>query len=80
MLFSLRSPIRVPLSFPRTYPPPAASSSLSGKYDHVPVALARVQSGKRVMLRDYETQRALKCFDYDLRLQDGKVMPANGPN
>ncbi|KAJ7512094.1 hypothetical protein B0H11DRAFT_1949739, partial [Mycena galericulata] len=54
--------------------------SLLGRYDHVPGALARVQSGKRVVLRDYETERTLKRFDYDLRLQDGKVMPANGPN
>ncbi|KAJ7054406.1 hypothetical protein C8F01DRAFT_995402 [Mycena amicta] len=47
---------------------------------NVPVELARVQSGKKVTLRDYETQRALKRFSYDLKLQNGYVEPAPGPN
>ncbi|KAI0323967.1 hypothetical protein GY45DRAFT_487068 [Cubamyces sp. BRFM 1775] len=53
---------------------------LLGRYNHVPVELARVQSGRNVRLRDYETQKALKRFSYDLKLVDGKVMPADGPN
>jgi len=54
---------------------------LIGRYiDKVPVDLARVQSGRNVRLRDYETQKALKRFSYDLKLQDGLVMPADGPN
>lgn len=64
----------------RAYAQPAGTRPLIGRYNHVPVELARVQSGKKVSLRDYETQRELKRFSYDLKLQDGKVMPAPGPN
>jgi hypothetical protein len=39
-----------------------------------------VQSGKHVHLRDYAEQRALGRISYDLKLQDGKIMPAEGPN
>lgn len=46
----------------------------------VPVELARVQSGRNVRLRDYETQKTLKRFSYDLKLIDGKVRVADGPN
>lgn len=53
---------------------------LIGRYNHVPVELARVQSGRNVRLRDYETQKALKRFSYDLKLVDGKVRVADGPN
>ncbi|KAG5641115.1 hypothetical protein DXG03_005978 [Asterophora parasitica] len=57
------------------------SRPLIGRYtEKVPVDLARVQSGKNVKLRDYETQKSLKRFSYDLKLQDGIVLPAEGPN
>lgn len=50
---------------------------LLGRYkDQVPVDLARVQAGKHVRLRDYESQIKLKRFSYDLKLKDGKVYPA----
>ncbi|KAG0151643.1 hypothetical protein CROQUDRAFT_36532 [Cronartium quercuum f. sp. fusiforme G11] len=52
---------------------------LIGRYtDAFPCELARVQSGRLVNLRDYETQVKLKRFSYDLKLQDGKVIPAEG--
>lgn len=53
---------------------------LIGRYvEAVPCELARVQSGRLVNLRDYESQVKLKRFSYDLKLhQDGKVMPAEG--
>ncbi|KAI0641628.1 hypothetical protein C8Q79DRAFT_919148, partial [Trametes meyenii] len=41
---------------------------------------------RNVRLRDYETQKVLKRFSYDLKLVDGKVLPAahalrcEGPN
>ncbi|KAG6833155.1 hypothetical protein H0H87_010542 [Tephrocybe sp. NHM501043] len=57
------------------------SRPLIARYtDKVPFELARVQSGTHVKLRDYETQVKLKRFSYDLKLQDGKVLPADGPN
>ncbi|KDR80316.1 hypothetical protein GALMADRAFT_242683 [Galerina marginata CBS 339.88] len=57
------------------------SRPLIARYtDKVPVDLARVQSGRNVKLRDYETQVKLKRFSYDLKLVDGKVLPAEGPN
>ena len=59
---------------------PSGGRPLIGRYNHVPVELARVQSGRNVRLRDYETQKALKRFSYDLKLVDGKVLPADGPN
>ena len=47
----------------------------------LPVDLARVQSGLNVRLRDYETQKALKRFSYDLKVGvNGLVYPAKGPN
>jgi hypothetical protein len=53
---------------------------LLGRYtDALPCELARVQSGKHVHLRDYAEQRALGRVSYDLKLQDGKIMPAEGP-
>ncbi|KAG5340656.1 hypothetical protein C0989_000911 [Termitomyces sp. Mn162] len=56
------------------------SRLLLGRYtDTVPVDLARVQSGSNVKLRDYETQKELKRFSYDLKLQKGIVVPADGP-
>ncbi|KAH9819415.1 hypothetical protein DFH28DRAFT_23889 [Melampsora americana] len=52
---------------------------LIGRYtERIPYELARVQSGRFVNLRDYETQVKLKRFSYDLKLKDGKVMPAKG--
>ncbi|KAG6827096.1 hypothetical protein H0H92_013228 [Tricholoma furcatifolium] len=58
-----------------------ASRPLLGRYtDKVPCDLARVQSGRNVKLRDYETQVKQKRFSYDLKLKDGVVMPADGPN
>ncbi|KAG6840941.1 hypothetical protein C0991_003125 [Blastosporella zonata] len=58
-----------------------ASRPLIARYtDKVPFELARVQSGSNVRLRDYETQVKLKRFSYDLKLQDGMVLPADGPN
>jgi len=48
------------------------------KLDQVPVDLARVQSGRHVRLRDYDTQKGLKRFSYDLKLRDGEVWPAEG--
>ncbi|KAG5638123.1 hypothetical protein H0H81_001726 [Sphagnurus paluster] len=57
------------------------SRPLIARYtEKVPVDLARVQSGRNVKLRDYETQVKLKRFSYDLKLQDGKVLPAEGDN
>ncbi|KAF8064051.1 hypothetical protein FPV67DRAFT_1628977 [Lyophyllum atratum] len=57
------------------------SRPLIGRYtDKVPVDLARVQSGRNVKLRDYATQLKLKRFSYDLKLQDGNVLPAEGDN
>ncbi|TFK93981.1 hypothetical protein K466DRAFT_642504 [Polyporus arcularius HHB13444] len=53
---------------------------LLGRFDHIPVDLARVQSGTNVRLRDYEQQKALKRFSYDLKLKDGLVHPAEGDN
>lgn len=60
--------------------PAPTPKPLIGRYNTFPVDLARVQSGVNVRLRDYETQVALKRFSYDLKLVDGLVMPANGPN
>lgn len=83
MLSFIRPCARVNASFgltTRLYSTPTGSRPLIGRYDHVPVQLARVQSGTKVSLRDYEIQRKLKRFSYDLKLVDGKVMPANGPN
>ncbi|KAI5825828.1 hypothetical protein EV122DRAFT_206377 [Schizophyllum commune] len=54
---------------------------LIGRYtDVVPTELARVQSGRNIRLRDYEQQRANGRLSYDLKLKDGKVLPAEGPN
>ncbi|KAH8829543.1 hypothetical protein DL96DRAFT_1668929 [Flagelloscypha sp. PMI_526] len=64
----------------RAYSQPAGSRPLIGRYNHVPTELARVQSGRKVSLRDYEIQRALKRFSYDLKLHNGLVLPADGPN
>ncbi|KAG6916843.1 hypothetical protein DXG01_005142 [Tephrocybe rancida] len=70
--------LRLTRGFATKAPP---SRPLLGRYtDKVPVDLARVQSGRNVKLRDYETQVKLKRFSYDLKLQDGKVLPAEGPN
>ncbi|KAI0319166.1 hypothetical protein OF83DRAFT_1055476, partial [Amylostereum chailletii] len=47
----------------------------------LPVDLARVQSGLNVRLRDYEKQKALKRFSYDLKVDtDEVVQPSPGPN
>lgn len=68
-------------SLTRHYAAPAGTRPLIARYtDVVPVELARVQSGRNVRLRDYETQVKLKRFSYDLKLQDGKVLPAKGDN
>jgi hypothetical protein len=64
----------------RSYSQPAGTRPLIGRYDRLPTELARVQSGKKVSLRDYETQRAEKRYSYDLKLVNGLVMPAKGPN
>ena len=70
----------VPL-FCRNYAATPGSRPLLGRYNHVPVELARVQSGTNVRLRDYEQQKALKRFSYDLKLSpDGLVLPATGDN
>lgn len=53
---------------------------LLGRFDHIPIDLARVQSGTNVRLRDYEQQKALKRFSFDLKLKDGLVHPAEGEN
>ncbi|KAG6850367.1 hypothetical protein H0H93_014321 [Arthromyces matolae] len=69
------------LQLTRAFATKAPSRPLIGRYtDKVPVDLARVQSGWSVKLRDYETQREQKRFSYDLKLKDGLVMPAEGPN
>jgi hypothetical protein len=61
--------------------PKKPSRPLLGRYtDTFPCELARVQSGRNVHLRDYEEQRKLGRVSYDLKLKDGKVMPAEGPN
>jgi hypothetical protein len=68
----------------RTYATKAASRPLIARYgpgSSLPVDLARVQSGLNVRLRDYETQKALNRFSYDLHIkEDGLVHPADGPN
>ncbi|KAJ6583881.1 hypothetical protein DFH09DRAFT_263171 [Mycena vulgaris] len=68
----------------RSYAAQAGSKPLIARYapgTAIPVDLARVQSGMNVRLRDYETQKALKRFSYDLKVQeDGLVHPADGPN
>lgn len=65
----------------RSFATKAPSRPLLGRYtNRVPVDLARVQSGVHVKLRDYEAQKELKRFSYDLKLQSGKVLPADGPN
>ncbi|KAJ7280157.1 hypothetical protein C8J57DRAFT_1301790 [Mycena rebaudengoi] len=82
-------PLRNPLvsllrSACRSYAAPAGTRPLIARYapgSALPVDLARVQSGMNVRLRDYETQKALKRFSYDLKVQeDGRVHPAEGPN
>ncbi|KAI5899313.1 uncharacterized protein SCHCODRAFT_02523650 [Schizophyllum commune H4-8] len=79
-------------AFPRPFFTPRAFSTarrwastggrpLIGRYtDVVPTELARVQSGRNIRLRDYEQQRANGRLSYDLKLKDGKVLPAEGPN
>ncbi|KAJ7696699.1 hypothetical protein B0H17DRAFT_1168043 [Mycena rosella] len=68
----------------RAYAAQAGSRPLIARFapgTPLPVDLARVQSGLNVRLRDYETQKALKRFSYDLKVQpDGLVHPADGPN
>ncbi|KAH9931962.1 uncharacterized protein B0H18DRAFT_988909 [Fomitopsis serialis] len=75
---------RVPsalLALGRTYATAPTPRPLLGRYNHVPVELARVQSGSNVNLRDYEQQKALKRFSYDLKLSpEGLVLPAKGDN
>ncbi|KAJ7141297.1 hypothetical protein C8R44DRAFT_693103 [Mycena epipterygia] len=77
----------LPRLFPagcRSYAAQTASRPLIARYapgTALPVDLARVQSGMNVRLRDYETQKALKRFSYDLKVkEDGLVHPAEGPN
>ncbi|KAH9454147.1 hypothetical protein Pst134EB_014243 [Puccinia striiformis f. sp. tritici] len=48
--------------------------------DTFPVELARVQSGRNVNLRNYESQVKLKRLSFDLKTHDGKVLPALSPN
>ena len=67
-------------TFRRHFAAAAPSRPLLGRYNHVPVDLARVQSGTNVRLRDYEQQKALKRFSYDLKLKDSLVIPAEGDN
>ncbi|KAH8921659.1 hypothetical protein BT69DRAFT_1264196 [Atractiella rhizophila] len=81
MSFALPRPVLRALNPTSLYPVRFSSTNiraLLGRYDHVPVQLARVQSGKKVSLRDYETQRAAGRHSYDLKMQDGKVIPAEG--
>ncbi|PLW07854.1 hypothetical protein PCANC_24720 [Puccinia coronata f. sp. avenae] len=55
--------------------------ALLGRYpDTFPIELARVQSGRTVNLRDYESQVKLKRLSFDLKTHDGKVLPAMGEN
>jgi hypothetical protein len=77
---SPRSLPSVASAFRRHYAATAPSRPLLGRYNRVPVELARVQSGTNVRLRDYEQQKALKRFSYDLKLKDDLVMPAEGDN
>ena len=77
---SPRSVPSITFAFRRGYAAAPPSRPLLGRYDHVPVELARVQSGTNVRLRDYEQQKARKRFSYDLKLQDGLVLPAKGDN
>jgi len=52
---------------------------LLGRYaDQVPVELARVQSGRKVRLRDYDSQMKLGRYSFDLKLKDGLVLPYEG--
>ncbi|KAJ7639084.1 hypothetical protein FB45DRAFT_741323 [Roridomyces roridus] len=61
----------------RSYKP----KPLLGRYtDVVPLDLLRVQPGLNVRLREYETQCAKGRYAYDLKLQNGKVLPATGQN
>ncbi|KAJ7490589.1 hypothetical protein FB451DRAFT_1079381 [Mycena latifolia] len=68
----------------RAYAATGIRSPLIARYapgTALPVDLARVQSGMNVRLRDYETQKKLKRFSYDLKVQeDGLVHPAEGPS
>ncbi len=75
-----RLQLRPAASLSRLYATASGGRPLIGRYNHVPVELARVQSGRNVRLRDYETQKALKRFSYDLKLVDGSVRVADGPN
>ncbi|KAF7305095.1 hypothetical protein MKEN_01224700 [Mycena kentingensis (nom. inval.)] len=54
------------------------SRPLLGRFTVLPIELGRVQSGRKVKLRDYETQVKLERFSYDLKLHDGMVLPAEG--
>jgi len=59
----------------------ASPRPLLGRFtDSFPLELARVQSGKSVNLRDYDSQVKLKRLSFDLKTHDGKVLPALGPN
>jgi hypothetical protein len=53
---------------------------LLGRYTKTPIDLFRVNSTEKVVLRDYETQKKLGRYSYDLHLVDGKVLPKDGPN
>ena len=44
----------------------------------LPVSLFRIQPKLPVMLRDYDTQMALKRTSFDLKLHQGLYMPATG--
>ncbi|KAH9840293.1 uncharacterized protein C8Q71DRAFT_746822 [Rhodofomes roseus] len=75
---------RIPSALPalsRRYVTKSTPRPLLGRYDHVPIELARVQSGNNVTLRDYQQQKALKRFSYDLKLNsDGVVSAASRDN
>ncbi|KNZ55673.1 hypothetical protein VP01_2615g3 [Puccinia sorghi] len=59
----------------------ASPRPLLGRFtDSFPLELARVQSGKSVNLRDYDSQVKLKRLSFDLKTHNGKVLPALGPN
>ena len=54
------------------------AKQLVKRYQVLPKALYRIQGKLPVKLRDYDTQMAKGRTSYDLKLHNGKVMPAEG--
>lgn len=76
---------------PSTMPPPPTSildwhlskvlrsQKMLGRFDVVPVDLFRINTMKKIQLRDFETQRKLNLTSYDLKVgTSGLVEPVAG--